>query len=196
MHTRLEITLLISVLLLSPGLVQAQSVYQWIDEHGQTHYSDIAPPSTSARELDLNHSTLSTIGGSGLREEEKNLLERYAEEAQQRREQAASSSPPVVIVTPPPEPQPQPIESERYIVTTPIWQRWAQQRYNRSSVHFSLQIGGAKHHQPQRPQRPHRPHRPPKPEHPIEPPPAAEKPTRPSHRRGTTPQPAVRRAFQ
>ncbi|MEZ5593598.1 MAG: DUF4124 domain-containing protein [Gammaproteobacteria bacterium] len=66
----------------------AAPIYHWVDEQGHTHYSDRAPQDQPSRELDPRAAALSTIGGSALREDELNLLQRYADEAQARQEQA------------------------------------------------------------------------------------------------------------
>jgi hypothetical protein len=172
---------LLAPLCLQAQTIYPQTIYQWVDEQGQTHYGDIPPHSTPTRALDPQRSTVSTIGGSGLRDEEKALLERYAEEAQQRLAQQPAT-PPVIIVNPAAEPQIAESESspERYIVMTPSWHRWVDRRYRHSSVDLRFQLGGYKPH------RPHHPHRPSQPMQPLEPPPPAAAKPRTGYQRATT----------
>jgi hypothetical protein len=89
------------LLLLLP-VAQGQ-IYHWIDQDGRTHYGDRPPDDLPVRELDPELQSLTTIGGSELRESERELLrsaEQAAREERQAQQAAAQSRPPPVnIVT-------------------------------------------------------------------------------------------------
>lgn len=170
-----------------PAWGHAAPIYHWVDEQGRTHYSDRAPQDQPSRELDPRAAALSTIGGSALREDELDLLQRYADEAQARQEQAEQARqqnpPPIIVVNPPPPPA-----QERYILPAYTHQRYYKR--NRWGIDFNVQIGsqgsqiglhGGKPG-PWRPDPPARPHPPAHP-HPPPKPPAARQST---SRRGPT----------
>ncbi|HXH04141.1 MAG TPA: DUF4124 domain-containing protein [Candidatus Competibacteraceae bacterium] len=75
------------------GAAQAE-IYTWQDEQGRTHYGDRPPAGAEARQLDIE-SGVSTVGGTGLREGEKAMLDELAE-----RDKARASQP--VVQLPPP----------------------------------------------------------------------------------------------
>ena len=116
-----------------------KQIYQWIDEQGNTYYSDQPPQGTTpVRTLAPEQLSLSTIGDSALREGEQALLEHYREEAQARRDQAAERAPPtpIVVVNPPPEPV-----QKKSLVWLPRWGSAYQKPYRRhhgASWHLSL----------------------------------------------------------
>jgi hypothetical protein len=74
------------VLLCLPAVSQAAKLYKWVDDEGQTHYSDKVPPSESRRartELDKQGVTIDQIDAAKTPEQ----LRREAEEERLRREQ-------------------------------------------------------------------------------------------------------------
>lgn len=84
------------------------TIYQWQDANGRTHYSDQLPANTPVRELDPSQIPLSTIGNTALREAEKDLLQAAAEQSQQ-----APGPAPVQVITPvvTPEPSAKPVRN-------------------------------------------------------------------------------------
>jgi len=149
------------------------AIYQWTDEQGQQHYSDRPPPGQPANLLDPSQGALSTIGGSALRDDEKALLDRYAEEAQIRLEQAqaeaqAQPQAPIIVVEPAPA-------QDRYILPATGWHYGLRdnRQYSRWGLNFSITSG--KEYQGK-----HKPrHRHPKPDHPkpVQPLPDTTKPS-------------------
>ena len=61
--------------------------YRWIDQQGQVHFSDSAPPGeTPASEI--HHQDIPQRGGDGLRAAETDLLQQLQRRTQQQQQQA------------------------------------------------------------------------------------------------------------
>ena len=112
----------------APAPAPAQ-VYSWIDDQGRTHYGDAPPPDMPVRRLDPEHSAVTTIGGGGLRESERDRL-RAIEQAEQAREQAAAERaarrPQVSVVTVEP---PRDDDDDRVILYGPPYYPGYRHRY-------------------------------------------------------------------
>lgn len=97
------------VLVLSANPATAE-VFTWTDADGVRHYGERPPPEVDARPLSLDQQSVSTVGDSGLRPAERELLQAIDEA---RATQAPPPPAPLVLRNPEPEPPP-----SRIIYTT------------------------------------------------------------------------------
>ena len=67
-------------------------VYRWVDEHGNVHFGD-RPPGEQAEAVELDERALNVQEVSGERlEQQKKILDAYAEERRVRKEQAEQAA--------------------------------------------------------------------------------------------------------
>ncbi len=91
MKKRLWITILLGCLHAVPGSALAE-VYRWVDEHGNVHFGD-RPSGEQAEAVELDERALNVQEVSGERlEQQKKILDAYAEERRVRKEQAAQAA--------------------------------------------------------------------------------------------------------
>jgi hypothetical protein len=127
--------ILLSFLLTAP--VRAE-VFFWTDADGVRHYGDRPPDDLPAEMLELDRQSVSTIGNSGIRQGERDMLDRVdaarAAAAQAAAEAAARRPPPVIVAPPPAEP------AERIVHYRSLpW--WTYQRQRQSFWGFDLDLG-------------------------------------------------------
>jgi hypothetical protein len=126
---------LLFLLLTAP--VRAE-VFTWTDGAGVRHYGDRPPADLPAETIELDQQPLSTIGNSGIRAGERELLDRVeaAEAARlQAAAEAAARRPPPVVVTLPPTAPP-----ERIVYSRPLpW--WTYHRQRQTFWGFDLNLG-------------------------------------------------------
>ncbi|MFO1352973.1 MAG: DUF4124 domain-containing protein [Gammaproteobacteria bacterium] len=93
---------LLSLLLCMTPICGWAEVFTWVDEDGMTHYSDRPPAQGNANVVDLGSQPLSTLGASGLRPAEQEMLrqieERAKAEAAARAAAASAPPPPAPII--------------------------------------------------------------------------------------------------
>lgn len=159
--TLLNLTGAIGLLLLGSSVIQAD-IFTWTDAQGRVHYGDRPPADSAARSLDPQQTNVSTIGGSALRPEERELLTQIDQrraEAQRAAAQRAALAP--IIITPPADPELQP--ATRTIIRYPVpYPHYSPRRttglgLELSTDHWRLQFGRQVHSHSLRPA-PYRPY--------------------------------------
>ena len=76
-----------AMLILQAGQACAATTYRWVDQQGQVHFSDSAPPGeTPASEI--HHQDIPQHGDDGLRAAETELLQQLQRRTQKQQQQA------------------------------------------------------------------------------------------------------------